>query len=182
MQPVDPLAQLHDILLPQPVDWWPLAWGWWLLLAAILLGVGAALFFYRRNTRRERYRKQAAGVLNEIFGRYRTDGDSATLLQQLNLLLRRTALTAHPDRFPVNIKGPDWLLWLDNHCPETQRGFSQGPGQALLEGPYQARPVIDGENIYRLAHVWIEKHRNYSQKAAAPRPASPRPEENKPHA
>ena len=34
---MDPLAQLNDIQTPSDVDWWPLAWGWWAVIALALL-------------------------------------------------------------------------------------------------------------------------------------------------
>ena len=34
----DPLAQLRDIRLPVEPDWWPLAFGWWIVAAFILVG------------------------------------------------------------------------------------------------------------------------------------------------
>ncbi|MDA7785401.1 DUF4381 domain-containing protein, partial [Pseudomonadales bacterium] len=34
----DPLAQLRDIRLPVEPDWWPLAFGWWIVAALILVG------------------------------------------------------------------------------------------------------------------------------------------------
>lgn len=33
------LANLHDIVLPPSVSWWPLAWGWYLLSALLLVGL-----------------------------------------------------------------------------------------------------------------------------------------------
>jgi hypothetical protein len=36
MNTTDPLAQLRDIQLPEPVGLWPLAWGWWALLLLVV--------------------------------------------------------------------------------------------------------------------------------------------------
>ena len=39
----DPLAQLRDIRLPVEPDWWPLAFGWWIVAALTLAGFIVAL-------------------------------------------------------------------------------------------------------------------------------------------
>ena len=42
----NPLDQLRDIHLPEPISWWPLAPGWWLLIIiALALMVWATRFF-----------------------------------------------------------------------------------------------------------------------------------------
>lgn len=42
---MDPLAQLKDIHLPEQVNQWPIAIGWWLLLLAI---VGISIFVFNK--------------------------------------------------------------------------------------------------------------------------------------
>lgn len=172
MQTADPLAQLHDIVLPQAVSWWPLAWGWWLLLALIICLVACAIFFRQRNQQRQRYRLLAQDELNQIFNSYQEDKDAARYLQQLSILLRRCAISAQPKSFPVAVKGEAWLLWLDSQwgnkqSAATRKGFSAGPGRALLTGPYEAKSEIDITALHALATLWVQEHRNQWQKNRA---------------
>jgi hypothetical protein len=167
MQSTDPLAQLHDIVLPQAVSWWPLAWGWWVLLV-LILGISASIiFFWRRNIKHERYRKAALAELDKNFQDYQLEADVARYLQDLSVLLRRTAISAQPRSFPVDIKGNAWLLWLEAQCPEVKTEFSTGIGQILLTGPYQAKPQIDAQALQQLTRLWLQKHRNQWQKSTA---------------
>ena len=57
MEPIDPAEiPLRDIHLPEPISWWPLAPGWWILvgglLALAILGFLAWRFYARRQIRR----------------------------------------------------------------------------------------------------------------------------------
>lgn len=178
MQPTDPLAQLHDIVLPQAVGWWPLAWGWWVLLIIVVSTSATLIFLWRRNRQRERYRKAALAELDKIFQAYQLDTNVARYLQELSILLRRTAISAQPARFPVDIKGHNWLLWLEAQCPEAKTEFSTGIGQILLTGPYQANPKIDAQALQKLIRLWLQKHRNQWQKKPALKKATkPNPEQ-----
>jgi len=170
MQAADPLAQLHDIVLPQPVGWWPLAWGWWVLLALVIILAAIGIFFQQREKKRQRYRAAASDELNHLLQHYQQDQNAAHYLQQLSILLRRTAISAQPHTFPVDVKGEAWLQWLDNNCPETKQGFSVGPGRALLTGPYEAHPDIDVDSLHALVKLWLRQHRNQWQKNRSPSP------------
>ncbi len=46
------LAQLRDIHTPEPVGWWPLAPGWWILMALALVGLVALLVWLRSRRNR----------------------------------------------------------------------------------------------------------------------------------
>lgn len=159
--PADPLAQLHDILLPDAIGWWPLAPGWWALLILLLALVATVIFYRRRKTLRNHYRQQA---LAELAALDALANEPAKLLQAYSVLLRRTALTAQPTQFPVDIKGDAWLAWLDQQCPETAGGFLNGSGKALLTGPYEKTPAINFNELRSLTETWIRNHRNQWQK------------------
>lgn len=46
----DPLAQLRDIHLPEPIGWWPLAIGWYILIAlALFLASIIAHWLYKKH-------------------------------------------------------------------------------------------------------------------------------------
>lgn len=167
MSPADPLAQLHDIVLPSAVSWWPLAWGWWVLLALLLTALGLVIYFRWRTKKRQAYRLVALQELNRISARFEDDGNAAEYLQHLSILLRRTARSAQPCSFPIDIKGEAWLRWLDDYCPETHDGFTKGCGRVLLTGPYEAHPDIDQAQLLPLVRVWLQQHRNQWQRVPA---------------
>ncbi|MGD8176532.1 DUF4381 domain-containing protein [Marinimicrobium sp. ARAG 43.8] len=165
MNPQDPLAQLKDIHLPDPVGWWPLAWGWWMLLAVLLLAAGLLVWRWRARRRRQQYRREALVVLRDAQRRYRaaTPGPEASrrYLQDISELLRRTVLSGLPERLHpavAALNGRQWLALLDTTAP-TKSGFEEGPGQILAEGPYQPNPEFDDASLYALVSLWIKRHR-----------------------
>ena len=57
MQTNNLLAQLKDIYLPEKVSqWWPLAYGWWLLLAIVILVIIVSLVFLHLRKKTKRYK------------------------------------------------------------------------------------------------------------------------------
>jgi len=65
--------QLRDVHLPDAVSWWPLAWGWWVLLILLTLSVGAALFLIVQKYKKNRYRKLATTELSNAFKAWQKD-------------------------------------------------------------------------------------------------------------
>lgn len=157
-----PLDKLADIHLPDGVSWWPLAPGWWFLLALLVICV-IGFFIWRRHKAQNAYRIIAQHQLAGIYADYQQTQNTAAYLQALSLLLRRTALTAHPHSFNASIKGNEWLQWLDSVCPETKGAFSGESGSALLVGPYQKNPQTDISELQQLSAQWIAQHRNHRQ-------------------
>lgn len=165
MNPQDPLAQLKDIHLPEPVGWWPLAWGWWLLIALMLMVLGTLLWKGYVRRRRQRYRREAMALLEHAYRDYQlSDPDPAArrrYLQQVSHLLRRTALSALPDARETELaalSGAQWLRFLELSAALTP-AFTEGPGHILAEGPYQPDPQVDIDALHRLARQWIRHHR-----------------------
>ena len=154
----DPLAQLRDIHLPDPVSAWPPAPGWWIVAIIGLIAIGFMVLKYIQHRRQRRYRQLAYADLRVI----NQHDDQQVFLQQLNQLLKQVALTAYSsDNYPaLNIEamhGEKWLAFLEQSS--KHRGFIQGPGQVLAEGPYRAQQTdIDKNALTMLAEHWINDH------------------------
>ena len=88
---------LRDIHLPTPVSWWPLAEGWWLCVALLLLAA-MALAWWWRGTPSRRARRAALAELGEIENHYARAGDGHACAQAMSRLLRRLALLAGDTR------------------------------------------------------------------------------------
>ncbi|HTF95237.1 MAG TPA: DUF4381 domain-containing protein [Cellvibrio sp.] len=171
MQPTQsPLDQLADIHLPDAVSWWPLAPGWWALLALLVVAV-IAFAVWRYKNRQNSYRLLAQQQLDIIYKNYQGTGNAAAFLHEISVLLRRVALTAHPTSFNASIKGQAWLDWLDRVCPADKKNqqslFNSTCGEQLLTASYQKNPAIDATALYHLCGYWLAQHRNHRQKLPA---------------
>lgn len=162
----DPLAQLQDIHLPNAIGLWPPAWGWWLLLLALLAIAATAIFLIRRHALRNGYRQLALKELQNIQRQYSGE-QTSEYLQAISLLLRRTALSGFGSGFDTSIKGEAWLQWLDRQVVKAGPGFASDAGRVLLLGPYQKHPTIDRDQLHLIVSFWIRQHRNQWQQKAS---------------
>ncbi len=147
------LDQLRDLQLPDPIGFWPPAPGWWLLaliLIALMLWSGWRLL---SRMRRNRYRHYALAELQRL-----DQSEPQRWLQQLNQLLRRTALVAYPHQPIAALSGQAWLDFL--YHSSRLDGFQQPLGRTLAEGPYRSHADIDTAGLTDLAQQWIKRHRH----------------------
>lgn len=163
MNPQDPLAQLQDIHLPPAIGIWPLAWGWWLLIVVTILIIAVSFFLIRRNILRNAYRKLALKELQTIQQQF-THEQPAKYLQDISILLRRTALSGFGSQFDTSIIGDEWLQWLDEQNTKSPYRFNSDAGRVLLIGPYQKQPTIDPIELHKIVESWIQQHRNQWQR------------------
>jgi hypothetical protein len=142
MNPEDiPLRDLH---LPEPIGWWPLAPGWWLLLALVAAIAGRYAWLAFKTWQRGRPRRIALAELDKLSSAHAADGDLVQLAKGLSALLRRAMLAYAPRSDVARLTGPDWLRWLDRGLAEPV--FSAGAGQSLGWLPYRA-PRADGDAV-----------------------------------
>jgi hypothetical protein len=160
MNPQDPLAQLRDIHLPDPVSWWPPAPGWWALLLCLLMAIAAGGWRLHRQRIANAYRRLAALELRAAWTALQQDGNRAAYVYCLSQVLRRAALVAYPPEQVNILHGQAWLTFLDETMNDLDaKPFSQGPGQDLLTLPY--RPIIGDEDLEPLHNValrWLAIH------------------------
>lgn len=160
------LAELHPLILPEPVPFWPPAPGWWLLLALLplaLWGVWRARGLLRRPARGDTaeptldpVRAAALAELAVLPKPY--DGAPAgAWLQQLNGLLKRLCRNHYPNSQSHTLNGRQWLAFLDNRCPAA--GLTRW--MILVEGAYKPECRLDDKAIAGLTQAidtWIRKH------------------------
>jgi hypothetical protein len=150
---------LHDIHGLDGVPWWPLAPGWWYVIAIIALipvviamgywlAYRGPLLGWRSDARRKlgALRKALPGENpREVAGR-------------LSELLRRIAMARSGRRVAAGLTGETWLHWL---AEMDTSGFDwEGRGQVLLKAPYMP-PSIEVERkeiaaLIRAAIRWID--------------------------
>jgi hypothetical protein len=153
----DPLAQLRDIHLPAPVDWWPPAPGWWLLGILLLTLLGAALAWALRRHRRRRYRRIALREVDALYARWQQHRDARVFLQELNQLLKQAALSAFPAARVAALNGAQWLTFLDSTLPRPQ--FDRAATRVLAD-VYRAEPApLQPDELRRAAQFWLRRHR-----------------------
>ncbi len=129
---MDGLRDIHGL---DGVPWWPLAPGWWLLLALVLSGL--ALYAGRRWLERRDplagWRREARRRLRGLRRRVARD-DPKALLGELSELLRRIAMQRCGRQGCAGLSGEEWLQWLDRNDPA---GFAwAGHAELLLVAPY----------------------------------------------
>jgi len=140
------LDRLHDLVLPPAVPFWPLAPGWYVvfafLLVLLLLAAIRAVARFRANA----YRREALRTLASL-------EQPAAIAE----LLRRTALAAAPRSVIAEKTGAGWLDWLAAQCPDT---MSDTVREQLTVGVYD-RPAAEHElsSLRDYAGRWIAHHR-----------------------
>lgn len=152
----NPLDQLRDIHLPEAVSAWPPAIGWWLIAIIVVLAVVTTAVIHYRRYQSNAYRRAASLQLAEI-NQLRINGDYSAYLQQLNQLLKQTALSVNEQAAISSLSGKAWLSFLDNSGNTS--AFTTGAGTILEDGPYrQNTGAGDFCALHQLAGQWIKEH------------------------
>ncbi|QDU80056.1 hypothetical protein Pla110_17780 [Polystyrenella longa] len=140
------LDAMHDIVVPAPVSWWPLAPGWYVVLALVVCFV---FYLTCRSVSRWQSNAYRRAALKEL----EMANDPSTICE----LLRRTALAVVPRSIVASQKETAWPQWLESTCPVA---MSERVETQLNYGPYASNS--SAEDIIELkeyASAWIKQHR-----------------------
>lgn len=137
---------LHDIVEAQAVGWWPLAWGWWLLLAVLTITVTAGCYYFIRWRHRHRAQRQALRQLQ----------DESLSMMQITLLTKQAALAYFPRRNIAALSGQRWFEFLIQTMPANQQSSFSAGLMPYLDGLYAAS-VEPADGYQRLMQRWIKQ-------------------------
>jgi len=127
------IEQLKELGLPAPVSYAPQTWGWWVLLALLILA--ALLIGIRRywQWRRDAYRREGLARLAQL----RERGDDLNALRELPELLKRVALsmpTQSPNWNPIPV-GVSLLAIASSRSTHSSTDRTPSRAGSLLQGP-----------------------------------------------
>ena len=131
---------IRDLHLPEAIGWWPLAPGWWILIALAAIGLVLLLRQYLRRRAAGAARRHALQQLGQLSAEYEQHRDAVRFSAALSELLRRTMLAYAPREEVAGLTGDAWLAWLDQDLGTPR--FQTDAGRKLLEMPYR-RPDED---------------------------------------
>lgn len=140
---------LRDLHLPEPVSWWPLAPGWWFVIALALLLLAYLARRWWQMRARGAARRFALRQLRALEQAYAEHRDVVRFGADASALLRRTMLAYAPRQDVAGLAGEAWLRWLDRDL--AQPLFASGPGRILLDLPYRPpQSEADAADVDRL--------------------------------
>ena len=146
---------IKDIHLPEAISWWPLAMGWWFLLALIIL-VTVGMVFWLKNSKQRLQKKSQMSLRKQVMSELVTIQkieDDHLFVERLSGLLKRVAITQYGQKV-AGLSGQQWLEFMDKHWELTS--FSQGVGRVLIDLPYQKDPQPDRHLLLRICKNWLE--------------------------
>ena len=153
MNQADPLAQLRDIHLPDPISWWPLAPGWWLLIIITVIGLVIAGRLLVNRYMERSYRRQALAQLKQL-----NHDNCQQQLVAVFELLRQVAMSAYPQSNFASLAPDDFVYFLQNSCSKSLFAGLTPNWQSLL---YTKQPQIESQLLDQVianAKLWIVNH------------------------
>lgn len=131
------LTDLHDIVLPDPVGFWPPDTGGLLVLGGILICIGLIGLHRYLRRRRDRYRRAGILVL-----------EGAATVRDVSVVLKRVALAAYPRDQVASLYGNEWVAFLNGTCSGTV--FDSSTFASPADPP--------SAELLQSARCWIKSH------------------------
>ena len=153
---------LRDIHLPDPISWWPLAPGWWIVLAAAVC-IGIAIFITRKIYRSRQLKRDINAELEEIKKQFQQTQNKSSLAKSLSILLRRASISYFSSIYTTEhhiagLTGEHWLIWLDETQASADKRFQSDIGKVLLNAPYlpeNSELDYDAQQLIQLCESWL---------------------------
>lgn len=144
-----PTLPLEDIILPTAVGFWPLAWGWWLLIVISLATVIGLSIFLVKHIKLKRKTQHAENLL--ISSTHALS--HIELYIAVNTWLKIQAQAAYP--FAQSLHGDAWVQFLNSSA--GQPVFTGKQAQALSQGLYQKDSAqCDAHELLQHALLWLK--------------------------
>ncbi len=146
---MNPLEQLKDIYQPTELGWWPLAYGWWILLVVLLSFVIGLIVISVKAYRKGLIKRLAIKELALIPA---NAGPS-----EYNQLLKRAAIGYFPATHAQRLHGEQWRLFLTSTLPKPPTDQQAELVTQLTNQIYQSQPDIDKQALRAFTRTWLTR-------------------------
>ena len=155
MNPQDPLAQLHPLRDPELIGWWPLAPGWWIVIALLLCALLLLAWWACKRYQARAYRRQGLKQLAALQQTFQQDKNLHCYVEGINTVLKSAALRTYPRRETASVSGEPWLAFLNAQMP-SQLNFEAGFANAAYS---PGEPAVNADQLHQCADTWMKRHR-----------------------
>lgn len=149
------LEQLAPIEAPIPVGWWPLAAGWYLVIAIAVALVTSVIVTIVHKHQQKRYRRSALKEIDQIEQMQLSD---QAFVYHINDLLKRIALYAfaHERCLCSKLHGQQWVDYLNQKCKLDV--FDGHASDSLCGAHYRPNIQINRSHLLVSAKRWVNQH------------------------
>lgn len=151
------MQQLHDIEGLDAISIWPLALGWWILIACGALVFGGAFWLIRRRLRYLRSWERDTLKRLDNLEQNLSPSTSVETAAFLSEYLRRIAIRRFPRKECAGLVGDSWLKWLKVHDPKQFDWVEKG--KLLVEVPYAPghaeQPLPKIRELIQAVRNWV---------------------------
>ena len=154
---MNPLQNLKDIRTPTAIELWPPAYGWWILVALVVIGIFLLTIWLIKTRKIRRAKRQTLQALQQI------DSSNLDSVSQLNQLLKRVAIVYFPNVAIQKLYGNQWAEFLAQALSDSQAIKLSTQLQNLQAALYRKPDLktgnhpLDIKEYKDLAATWIKQ-------------------------
>ena len=163
MKSSDPasLLNLNDIVLPEAVNWWPLASGWYYLIGFLLLVLAWFIYKTIQGWNSNRYRRAALHQLQLLAIEIKDNEKRDAGLRQVPVLLKRIALSVYPRSQIASLTGKNWHDFLNSKV--STASFTEATAGVLDKISYSVGDLntVDtdaADKLLKACKHWLKHH------------------------
>lgn len=161
---MNPLDQLADIQTPSDVAWWPLAWGYWVLIALLVLIIAGAVYAYTQQRKNSRVKREALESLKQIAA------SDVYFAHKVQVILKKTCGYYFTQTASTQLGGKDWQKFLLAHYKGTSPDNVQAMAICIQRNLYapadeNSPKVQENETLRLWAHDYINTSAKWTKTA-----------------
>lgn len=155
MDPSTLLSQLKDVHAPDPITFWPLAFGWWVLIILSTLAIISLSFWFLKRRLKSTWKRQAQKRFEALCAIYKQQPSAGNLLK-INRLLKQALSSANNKRDYLHFCENEWADTLKSVKHKNVSILQEQEISILSKGIYgRQTDILDSEALNRIS-LWIK--------------------------